>query len=163
MSASCTAVQRQTLLDLELAVRYLPLSMILNHQLAEIAGQVTVFTGGKKSLLSPAYMIRPRPICRLLLMQAIPLAFSLALASAGSNIAARMAMMAMTTSSSISVKPDLGACWWRSGKNAGAICSFLIFMLILGLRPKASLPPAFGRGLNYPAIEFALGRSDGPP
>jgi hypothetical protein len=37
--------------------------------------------------------------------QAVVCAFRLALASAGSNIAARMAMMAMTTRSSINVKP----------------------------------------------------------
>jgi hypothetical protein len=34
------------------------------------------------------------------------LAFSLALANAGSSIAAKMAMMAITTSSSINVKAD---------------------------------------------------------
>src|SRR5580658_3374439 len=42
--------------------------------------------------------------CRLL-MHCVLLAASLALLRAGSSIAARMAMMAMTTSNSISVKP----------------------------------------------------------
>ena len=43
--------------------------------------------------------------CRRLLMQPMPCAFCLALANAGSSMAARMAMMAMTTSSSIKVNP----------------------------------------------------------
>jgi hypothetical protein len=46
-----------------------------------------------------------KPTCFKLDTQLIPWAFRLALASAGSSIAARMAMMAMTTSSSMSVKP----------------------------------------------------------
>src|SRR5215471_3717782 len=40
-------------------------------------------------------------------MQPVPCAFCLALARAGRSIAARMAMMAITTNSSISVKADL--------------------------------------------------------
>jgi hypothetical protein len=40
-----------------------------------------------------------------LFKQLTPWAFALALLRAGSNMAAKMAMMAMTTSSSISVKP----------------------------------------------------------
>src|SRR6188474_3223422 len=39
-------------------------------------------------------------------MQAIPVAFCLALASAGKSIPARMAMIAMTTSNSIKVKAE---------------------------------------------------------
>src|SRR2546425_558729 len=45
------------------------------------------------------------PIWRKLFRQAVCLALALALASAGNNIPARMAMMAMTTSNSMSVKP----------------------------------------------------------
>src|SRR5439155_24408591 len=44
------------------------------------------------------------PICRRLLMQLADLPFSFAFANAGNNIPARMAMIAMTTSSSINVK-----------------------------------------------------------
>ena len=47
----------------------------------------------------------PTPIWRKLLRHCVRLAFSLARPSAGNNIAARMAMIAMTTSNSISVKP----------------------------------------------------------
>src|SRR5882762_8433030 len=43
-------------------------------------------------------------------MQLAFLPASFAFASAGNNIAARMAMMAMTTSSSINVKPRFGRC-----------------------------------------------------
>src|ERR1700753_3815136 len=50
-------------------------------------------------------MVTPNPTCFKLFMHWMRLAFSLAEASAGSSIAARMAMMAMTTSSSINVKP----------------------------------------------------------
>src|SRR5438045_510020 len=44
------------------------------------------------------------PHCLTLLRQAVVCALALALASAGKSIAARMAMMAITTSSSIKVK-----------------------------------------------------------
>ena len=44
---------------------------------------------------------------RMLLLQAARLAFSLAEANAGSSIAARIAMIAITTSSSMSVKASL--------------------------------------------------------
>ena len=50
-------------------------------------------------------MRQPSMICLVLLIQEMDCAFCLALLSAGSSMAARMAMMAMTTSSSISVKP----------------------------------------------------------
>src|SRR5882724_752408 len=50
-------------------------------------------------------MVIPMPICRRLLTQEIFFARSLAAAKAGNNIAARIAIMAMTTSSSIKVKP----------------------------------------------------------
>src|SRR5262245_10216296 len=50
-------------------------------------------------------MVNARPNCLRLLMHAVRCAFSLALDNAGSNMAARIAMMAMTTSSSINVNP----------------------------------------------------------
>ena len=51
-------------------------------------------------------MIVPMPICRRLFKHEIWCALDFALANAGNNIAAKMAMMAMTTRSSISVKAD---------------------------------------------------------
>src|SRR6266567_9527157 len=111
MSASFTTGQRQTLFEIALLVRYLPSSRILKYHSGVTAGQVPVLRGGKYSWLSPAYMWKPSPICRLLLQQAMALALSLALANAGRSIAARMAMMAITTSNSINVKPPVvGLC-----------------------------------------------------
>src|ERR1039458_10143764 len=52
-------------------------------------------------------MIQARPSCLLLLMQLMATARPLALLNAGSSMAARMAMMAMTTSNSIKVKARL--------------------------------------------------------
>src|SRR5262245_53907531 len=49
----------------------------------------------------------PNESCLRLLTQEIAWALPFAFASAGKSIAARMAMMAMTTSSSIRVNPDL--------------------------------------------------------
>src|SRR5436190_10739448 len=79
---------------------------MLFHQVG-VGGKVR-FNSGSDSLLSLAYIIMARPICRLLLLQAMPLALSFARARAGSSMAARMAMMAMTTKSSIRVNPSLG-------------------------------------------------------
>src|ERR1043166_6820855 len=56
-----------------------------------------------KSLLSIAYMCAARASCLLLFTQAVRLAFSFAFARAGSSRPARMAMMAITTRSSIGV------------------------------------------------------------
>src|SRR5215471_5751884 len=105
MSAAFTTGQRQTLFEVVVLVTYLPLSKILNHQSGVTPGQVPVFKGGRDSPFSPAYIMNASPICLLLLTQAMPLAFSLALVSAGRSIAARIAMMAITTSNSIRVKP----------------------------------------------------------
>ena len=61
---------------------------------------------GKISMLSPAYIMNPRPNCFVLFKQAVARALSFALLNAGSNIAARMAMMAITTNNSIKVNAD---------------------------------------------------------
>src|SRR3569833_1193015 len=63
---------------------------------------------GSTNLLSfsSGNISQPKVSCLVLFRQAIPSAFSLALAREGNNMAARMAMMAMTTRSSISVNPD---------------------------------------------------------
>src|SRR6185295_1700785 len=117
MSVFFTTGHRQTLFEVEVVVRYLLLSKILNHQSAVTPGQVPVFRGGRNSLLSCAYMVKARPICLLLLAQAMLLAFSLARDRAGSSIAARIAIIAITTSSSISVKAAerFPACLRRGG------------------------------------------------
>ena len=55
------------------------------------------------------YIFKANPICRTLFKQTNKRACSLGLASVGSNKAARMAMTAMTMSSSMSVKPATAA------------------------------------------------------
>src|ERR1022692_3206330 len=57
------------------------------------------------SLLSPAYMIHASINCFVLFMQLTAQAFCFAALKAGNNMAARMAIMAITTSNSINVKP----------------------------------------------------------
>src|ERR1700753_1704925 len=59
--------------------------------------------GANPPLLSAEYMTQQMPICLRLLRQLVVTAFALARLNAGSNMAARMAMIAMTTSSSIRV------------------------------------------------------------
>src|ERR1700691_1192241 len=56
-------------------------------------------------LLSPIYIVQASANCFWLIKQVACVAFSLARANAGSNIAAKMAIMAITTSNSINVKP----------------------------------------------------------
>jgi hypothetical protein len=58
---------------------------------------------GKKSRLSPAYILMASPHCFRLLAHCARIADAFALARAGSNIAARMAIMAITTNNSIKV------------------------------------------------------------
>src|SRR5262245_24211554 len=55
-------------------------------------------------LKSSAYMFQARSSCFMLLRQRMPCALVLALASAGNNMLARMAIIAITTSNSINVK-----------------------------------------------------------
>src|SRR2546422_11348936 len=62
--------------------------------------------GGIRSLLLSAYMASASPSCRRLFVQLTRKARFLALLNAGNNMPARIAMMAMTTSSSIKVKAE---------------------------------------------------------
>ena len=62
---------------------------------------------GTKSLLSVLYMLIHKPIWWRLFAQPIRNARSLALLKAGSSSAARIAMIAITTNSSISVNAPL--------------------------------------------------------
>src|ERR1035438_10563506 len=78
--------------------------MVPLTQLSE-PGMLVEALGVRVPLLSSAYMIQANVNCFWLLRQVTRSAFCLAFASAGSNSAARMAMMAITTSNSISVKP----------------------------------------------------------
>src|SRR5438270_14006664 len=60
---------------------------------------------GEVSRESSEYMRKPRLICRRSFMQTVRFAFVLALLMAGNNSAARIAMTAMTESSSSTVNP----------------------------------------------------------
>src|SRR6476660_1741286 len=55
------------------------------------------------------YIQLARPICLRLFVHLIAWAFALALLSAGRSMPAKMAIIAITTSSSIKVKPDRGS------------------------------------------------------
>src|ERR1035437_7805371 len=72
-------------------------------------------------------MIQASVNCLLLFMQPIACAFCLALVSAGSSIAARMAIIAMTTSNSMRVKPR-----WREAAFRGWVWGFIGFAYRLG-------------------------------
>lgn len=61
---------------------------------------------GIDPLLSSEYIVQAMASWRLLFMQIIPCASFFELARVGSSSAAKIAMMAMTTRSSIKVKPD---------------------------------------------------------
>src|SRR5262245_17751511 len=68
-------------------------------------GGVALGLRGSFPSLSSGYISQHNCICFMLLMQLVRSAFSLARARAGSSIAARIAMIAMTTSNSMRVKP----------------------------------------------------------
>ena len=72
--------------------------------------------------LSSAYMMAATINCFMLLVHLTPWACALARAKAGNNIAARMAMIAMTTRSSINVKAPAS---WITPRNF--IRDFFIF------------------------------------
>src|SRR4051812_4650792 len=91
-----------------------------------------------RSLLSLAYMCQARDNCLLLFMHWIPWAFILALLNAGKSIAARIAMIAITTSSSIKVKPA----WvvprsnrWLKGRRVQFISFYATILLLYGGYP----------------------------
>src|SRR5438128_2444070 len=71
--------------------------------------------GGMESLLSCTYINQAHCNCLRLLIQAIPCALCFALLNPGNSIAARIAMMAMTTRSSIRVNPLSG---WAPSSEA---------------------------------------------
>ena len=79
-----------------------------------------------------AYRALARQNCRMLFKQAAPCALFLALARAGISSAARIAMIAMTTSYSINVKPPT----MRLGKRTrGFVLVFIVFGKFTGAWP----------------------------
>src|SRR5258707_15368566 len=77
---------------------------VYNQPAGELPAPLSQFGQAKRSLLSFAYIWLTSPICFRLLTQMMRVALALTLASAGNNNDARIAMIAMTTSSSIKVK-----------------------------------------------------------
>src|SRR6478609_2552091 len=97
---------------------YFPSSRTLNHHCGVTPGHVPVLSGGNLSPLSLAYMKKAKAICLLLFKQATALAFCFALDKAGKSIAARIAMMAITTNSSMRVNPPVDR-WEERMATAG--------------------------------------------
>src|SRR5438034_11201312 len=81
-------------------------------------------------------MVMPRPICFMFERQLACRAFSRAWAKTGNKIAARIAIIAITTRSSISVKPHQPRLRevWRDGWCWNAI---ILFLLCIGI-PRGS-------------------------
>src|SRR5216683_356988 len=93
------------------------------------------------------------PKCRRLERQAVERAFSRACANTGNRIAARMAMMAITTSSSMRVKPErrfrsmnnLPPDTWQAGQTTGDDGSNIAQGGRLFLPPFIQLPAPTGQ------------------
>src|ERR1019366_3092595 len=77
------------------------------------------------SWLSSAYIRQAKANCLWLFMHWMPWAFSLALISAGRSNAARIAMMAMTTSSSINVNAEAEVLDPSRGRQQGMCAEFI--------------------------------------
>src|SRR6266850_2026464 len=69
--------------------------------------------GGIRSSLSSAYRTHERPSCFRLSRHVMPCAFVFALDSVGKSMDAKIAMMAMTTSSSMRVNARLESFGWH--------------------------------------------------
>src|SRR6266704_1208013 len=77
-------------------------------------GTIVLPSSGTLSSKSSAYILNANPHCLLLLRHAVAWALDLALLKAGNSMAARMAMMAMTTRSSIKVNAREFQRWPRT-------------------------------------------------
>src|SRR5438445_2377328 len=100
-------------------------------------------------------MVAPRAICLRLDRHIVWRAFSLAWAKTGKRMAARMAMIAMTTSSSIRVKPR----WGRREENA----RFIVGPSVWGAPVAARAGGVGGPRLLNPMIAAQLTRVNGYP
>src|SRR5947207_670344 len=100
-------------------------------------------------------MVIPMASWRWLLRQPARRARSLALASAGRSIAARMAMIAITTSNSISVKPPAARCGFPE------LETFLVFILRQVMRSGIYQPEEHGAvgGNNWNIKPVGCGRA----
>src|SRR5437773_12552807 len=109
---------------------------------------------GYWSWLSSAHVLKANPVCLRLLVQLIRCARALARASAGNNMAARMAMIAMTTNNSMRVKAPI--------LLRRFFIRFLRFLfLVVVNRPRTLLEPftvstGFGKYLSNPDAKNAF-------
>src|SRR5215510_377878 len=87
-------------------------------------------------------MKQASPICFRLLVQLICFALSLALERAGNSMLARMAMMAITTSSSMRVKPTLARRAFTTKKSVFESLAFIDNSWTLSYTVK-KVPPVF--------------------
>src|SRR5688572_22295557 len=94
----------------------------------------------------------PRPSCLRLFKQLICAAFAFALDSAGKSMLARIAMIAITTSSSIRVKPESGR-----RPPVGKAFAFIWVTGVLPARPKVD-KEAFLITVAEPAHAGSFGR-----
>src|ERR1039458_7817495 len=107
---------------------------------------------GKKSRLSFSYMTMPKASCLLLFTQVMRMALALALDRAGKSMAARIAMMAMTTNSSIRVKPRFTApADWIFWIFISRILGFLCFLWWLQ-------KPLYRTRVNWLILKFNIWR-----
>src|SRR5947207_2920518 len=90
------------------SVRALPTTHEPGRALVIIGPSEPSILGGIKSLLSCTYINQAYCNCLRLLIQTILCALCFALLNAGNSIAARIAIMARTTRSSISLKAEAG-------------------------------------------------------
>ena len=114
------------------------------------------------SSLSWAYIVQARMSCLSLDLQTAPVAFNLALVKAGNSMAARMAMMAITTSSSIRVKP-LRRIPFGIGAHSAPLCFSINTLRVLMLdEPNYSTKKKTGRSPGVVLIAQFRNRLVGP-
>src|ERR1041384_1181742 len=111
-----------------------------------------------RSSLSVVYMICDNINCFWLLVHCVRLDRSLARLKAGNNMAARMAMMAMTTSNSMRVNPNTLRAWTDDERESSLFITFTIFRL--GERCEDYLPKLYFASVRFSAQHLELGLSE---
>src|SRR6266700_1376937 len=114
-------------------------------------GNSTGLLGTSQSLFSWTYMVQASCNCFRLLRQTTACALALARARAGKSKAARIARMAMTTKSSIRVKPQVGlqrrpvTAAFPHGAGRAALHSVMVFIVIFTRKIAQFGPERSGR------------------
>src|ERR1035437_6003796 len=108
-----------------------------------------------QSLLSPVYINQHVESCFILLRQPIACALPLALDNAGSNSAARMAMIAMTTSNSIKVKPVVRLPLSARSAGSTALIAVCFCCRICGLSIGSILTEPARSGKSHQGVQLS--------